>query len=121
MELIATLVLLEVFQMVLVSLSKVFLALELDTAAGVIGIFKERKVSELQSYERYNPTFVQDLIVYRGKKFLIHTIKDIWFEEAIETAKARRQFHAGFGSRSEERRVGKEGRSRWSVQHERRE
>jgi len=57
-------------------------------------------VSELQSYERYNPTFVQDLIVYRGKKFLIHTIKDIWFEEAIETAKARRQFHAGFGSKN---------------------
>jgi hypothetical protein len=38
------------------------------------------------------------MINYRGKCFKKYIIKEAWLEEAIETAKARRNFHSDFGS-----------------------
>ncbi len=40
------------------------------------------------------------MIKYMGKSFIKRTIDDAWLDEALETAKARREFHSGFGSKN---------------------
>src|SRR3712207_9483814 len=58
------------------------------------------------------------LILEHGLTRFSATVRalDVWFGFA-EGAGDRRRLDAGVGRRSEERRVGKEGRSRWSPYH----
>ena len=68
-----------------------------------------RKMNEIMPY--YNQLYVSTLIEYDplATEFINATTKDV--------TKTKEKTEAGYAARSEERRVGKECRSRWSPYH----